>query len=94
MRRFLLPLLLAACGGADRTVLPAPGDYAEPASWLCLPGGQGRAGGQDPCATYDLGVDVVDAEGRVTHEAFAPGGDPPADCFYVYPTASDDRTSS
>ena len=84
-------LLLAACGGGDRTVLPEGMDYADPAAWLCLPGGEGRAGGADACARDDLAVDVVTADGAVMREGFAPDPDAPADCFYVYPTTSEDR---
>lgn len=89
--RWLLPLaLLAACGGADRTVMPDGMDYVDAGAWLCLPDGQARAGGEDACARDDLAVDVVTPAGTVALEAFAPDPDAPADCFYVYPTTSRD----
>ena len=91
MRRLLpLPLLLLAACGGDRAVVPDRIGYDDPAAWLCLPGGQGRAGGEDACASADLSVDVVDANGQVTRAASAPATDPAADCFYVYPTTSGD----
>jgi len=33
---------------------------------------------------------VIAANGHVTHEAFAPDAGRPIDCFYVYPTVSQD----
>ena len=88
---FALLTALTACGGADRTVMPEGMDYADPAAWLCLPEGGGRAGGTDACARDDLAVDVVAADGTVTREAFVADPDAPADCFYVYPTTSRDE---
>jgi hypothetical protein len=62
---------------------PAPVDYADEASWLCLPG---RA---DACGTPLPTADLTSAGyGPVT--VAAPAADPPIDCFYVYPTVSRD----
>jgi pimeloyl-ACP methyl ester carboxylesterase len=65
---------------------PAP-DYADPATWLCRPG---RA---DHCA-QDQTTTVVAANGALTREEFR--ADPAAaiDCFYVYPTVSNDPTAN
>ena len=90
MRRLLSLILLAACGG-DRAAVPDRIGYDDPAAWLCLPGGEGRAGGEDACAAADLSVDVVARDGTVTRAAPPPASEPAADCFYVYPTTSGDR---
>ncbi len=63
---------------------PTP-DYAAPVSWLCLPG---RA---DACAA-DQTATVVAADGALTRETFRADPDAPIDCFYIYPTVSNDPT--
>lgn len=63
----------------------AAGDlYADGDKWLCLPA---RA---DTCG-QDLATTVVDADGTMTLEPFAPPVDAPVDCFYIYPTISLDQ---
>jgi len=65
---------------------PAPvarNDYTDPATWLCRPG---RA---DACAV-NLDATVIAADGTMTHEAFKADPNAPIDCFYVYPTVSND----
>lgn len=64
---------------------PAKNDYSNPDSWLCRPGRQ------DAC-TVDLSTTVVAASGKLTHEKFAANAKAPIDCFYVYPTVSNDPT--
>jgi len=54
--------------------------------WLCKPGLAA-----DPCAG-NLDSTVVDAAGASTLQPAAPAGDPPVDCFYVYPTVSRQTT--
>jgi hypothetical protein len=61
---------------------PAP-DYAQPASWLCLPG---RA---DPCST-PLPTTALNANGYGSVGRSTPNPQAAADCFYVYPTVSRD----
>ena len=74
---------------AERTpvaTLPAgvqPVDYTNPANWLCRPGKAST-----PC-TGDLDATVVGPDGSKV-QPFAPAADPPIDCFYVYPTVSND----
>ena len=59
-------------------------DYSNPANWLCLPG---RA---DACKV-DQSATVVSGSGRTRLEEFdPPKKEPPIDCFYVYPTVSND----
>jgi hypothetical protein len=72
--------------GADAPATPMPkNDYADPATWLCLPG---RA---DACAAKEDAT-IVAADGTLTTERFTPAKDAPVDCFYVYPTVSRDST--
>ena len=72
----LLTLLAAAA------IAGAP-DYRDDGAWLCRPG---RA---DACVP-DARRAVIAADGRATTEAVVPADAAPADCFYVYPTASND----
>jgi len=61
---------------------PAP-DYSADGPWLCRPD---RI---DACAT-DQSVTVVEADGTMRADALVPDADRPFDCFYVYPTVSND----
>lgn len=70
-------LLAAAPAAADAN------DYADPASWLCLPG-------EDDACNQDLDATIIHADGRTEIESFAAATDPAIDCFYVYPTVSND----
>lgn len=85
MRKAALLLLVAtiAAAPADPAYGPdGPADYADEANWLCLPGRT------DACASPDtvaLGPNGYGAP-VVTHAA----ANPPADCFYLYPTVSRD----
>ena len=63
---------------------PAP-NYEDPATWLCRPG---RA---DSCA-QDQTATVVAADGALAREDFHADAAAPIDCFYVYPTVSNDAT--
>ncbi|BAH50603.1 DUF3089 domain-containing protein [Rhodococcus opacus] len=73
-------IVLAAAGGlsAPAVAQPAP----PPVQWLCTP-----EMASDPCDlgsdTTDLGTGVVSAADQVDES------DKPVDCFYVYPTVSD-----
>ena len=73
---------LAAAVPAHAQESAAP-DYSEDDSWLCRPG---RI---DACAT-DQSVTVVSADGTTRAEALVPDADLKFDCFYVYPTVSND----
>jgi hypothetical protein len=61
-------------------------EYGDPTHWLC----SGAANG-DAC-DKDLTATVVGADGTAKMETFAPAGNAPIDCFYVYPTISRDQT--
>jgi len=62
---------------------PAP-DYAKDSAWLCLPG---RA---DSCST-PLATTALNADGYGATGPSAVAKGPPIDCFYVYPTVSNDQ---
>ncbi|WP_068875626.1 MULTISPECIES: DUF3089 domain-containing protein [unclassified Phenylobacterium] len=86
--RSLAILALAATGltalpAAAQTTYPK-NDYAKPEAWLCWPGKSG-----DACA-IDLSTTVVKADGSSSIEAFKADPKAPIDCFYVYPTVSND----
>ena len=93
----VLTLCLAAAGtaaaqSAPQAQTPAPAaqpknDYGKPESWLCRPGRQ------DAC-TVDLSTTIVAADGKLTREEFTPNPKAPIDCFYVYPTVSNDPTAN
>jgi hypothetical protein len=102
-----IALLLAACssGGDDAdgrddaesdattvdTRLPAGYEgyrseaYADDAHWLCKPGIA-----DDVCGR-DLDATSVAADGSTSVEPHEVADDPPVDCFYVYPTTSQDE---
>ena len=67
----------------DAAVTPAATDYANPAVWLCRPGRQ------DACSASQEAT-IVAVNGALTHEVFHPAKNPPIDCFYVYPTVSNE----
>lgn len=64
---------------------PAKNDYSKAETWLCRPGRQ------DACSA-DLTTTVVQANGKLKREKFKPAAKPSVDCFYVYPTVSNDTT--
>jgi len=75
-----------AMGGAAahaQTAYPK-NDYANKANWLCWTGKPG-----DACA-IDLTTTVVKADGSESVEGFKADPKAPIDCFYVYPTVSND----
>ncbi len=63
----------------------AKNDYGNGDNWLCRPGRQ------DACAV-DQTTTVIAADGKLTPEAWAANPKAPIDCFYVYPTVSNDPT--
>jgi hypothetical protein len=68
---------------APKPAAAAKNDYGEGANWLCRPGRQ------DACAV-DLSTTVISAGGELTRENWAADPTAPIDCFYVYPTISND----
>jgi hypothetical protein len=86
MRKAALLLLVATIAAAPadpESKGPAgPADYANEANWLCLPGRTDACASPD---TVELGPNGYGAP-VVTRAA----ANPPADCFYLYPTVSRD----
>jgi Protein of unknown function (DUF3089) len=74
-----------ASAPAPAAAAPTPNDYSQSQTWLCRPGRQ------DACAV-DLSTTIVAANGKLTRETFAANPEAPIDCFYVYPTVSNDPT--
>jgi hypothetical protein len=82
-----LLLALAAQAAAVQTAPPASvaaPDYRKEANWLCLPGRN------DVCAT-PLPTTALTARGYGSTGLVRPAASPKIDCFYVYPTISQDR---
>ncbi len=97
--------LLAACGESKEPVAaPAPApvetgdaapavdpvapmDYSQVGAWLCRPG-------LDDACRQVATATVIAADGTLTSDRFAAAGDPPIDCFYVYPTVSRDESGN
>jgi hypothetical protein len=81
----LFPLLAAlfASPASAQSPSTAP-DYSKDSTWLCLPG---RA---DTCSTPIPTTDL-DPGGYGATVQSAVATDPPIDCFYVYPTVSNDQ---
>ncbi len=76
---------IAQTQNQPQTAAPAKNDYSKADSWLCRPGRQ------DACAV-DLTTTVVAANGKLKTEKWAANAQAPVDCFYVYPTVSNDQT--
>jgi len=91
-----LAALLASCGsgnqqsavgsmGATSTPASVGTDYSVAANWVCRPGA-------DAVCTTGLDASVENADGSTTAQPFTPAADPAIDCFYVYPTVSQEQT--
>ena len=82
----LLALLVASPGRAA----------AQTTVWLCRPGAEPAQGVPDPCEN-DRTATVVTYIGSTRHEAIeapAPSNNAPVDCFYVYPTVSEQESNN
>ncbi|MGH9802157.1 MAG: DUF3089 domain-containing protein [Blastocatellia bacterium] len=83
---FITLLLTGKQHQAQTQATPQPkNDYGKAESWLCRPGRQ------DACAV-DLTTTIVAANGKLTEEKWKANPNAPIDCFYVYPTVSNDTT--
>src|SRR5206468_9650417 len=80
-----MPFLLSIIGGALAASAPvsAP-DYSKDSTWLCLPDRN------DTCSAA-LPTTSLSAGGYGSTSRSPVAKDPPIDCFYVYPTVSNDR---
>jgi len=97
MRSILLlaGLFIAATASAQMPPAPAtmpehgdtsPVDYAKSTSWACRPDVD------DGTCSANLDAVKIDVAGARTPAPHMVAKDPPIDCFYVYPTASLDKT--
>ena len=82
-------LLAAACLAAAaplpaQTQASSGPDYSKDSAWLCLPGRE------DTCST-PLPTTALNPNGYGSVGRSEVAKDPPIDCFYVYPTVSNDR---
>lgn len=81
-------LAIAGTAVAQSTDKPAPlakNDYSDGKTWLCRPGRQ-------DAYAVDMTTTVVAANGKMTRETWAANPKAAIDCFYVYPTVSNDAT--
>jgi hypothetical protein len=63
---------------------PSAPDYSKDSAWLCLPGRS------DTCST-PLATTALNPNGYGSSGPSNVAKDPPLDCFYVYPTVSNDQ---
>lgn len=89
LRAGLLGLAALAVAHGAEARAPDPtvphADYADPALWLCRPDLK------DNRCKVDLDATVVAPGGKLTVERYAPPArEPKVDCFFVYPTVSND----
>lgn len=95
-------LTLSACGGGGGNSSPAAPtnptgsgggappptdatDYSVVAHWVCRPESN------VPCTTA-LDAQVLNADGSTQAQPFTPAANPPIDCFYIYPTVSEEQS--
>lgn len=94
MSRKMIAILTATTGAlalaagvwqaqAQSASAPAPNDYAEKSNWLCWPG-------RDDACAIDNTTTVVKADGSLSQETWSANPAAAIDCFYVYPTVSND----
>jgi hypothetical protein len=78
--------------GLGVAVLIVPAMTAGPAAgettWLCKPGLA-----EDPCESSEV-TTVQNGDGTTSVEQAQPASNPPVDCFYVYPTVSNQLTDN
>ncbi|HEY8316014.1 MAG TPA: DUF3089 domain-containing protein [Gaiellaceae bacterium] len=87
----MIVAVLAGCGGAKSTTATSATAANTPldrwgTTWLCRPGAA-----DDPC-TSGLASTAVARNGTTHTEPAPPASNAKVDCFYVYPTISDEST--
>lgn len=86
----MITLLHALIAAAPLLAAEHPkNDYSKPENWLCRPGLAG-----DVCAASKLDSTTVAANGRLKVEKWKANSKAAVDCFYVYPTVSNDATAN
>ncbi len=81
-------MLTALSGAAFALALALPAGAHGATTWLCKPGAN-----PNPCFG-SLQTTVIDPSGQSHVENPRNAKKPPIDCFYVYPTVSDDKTEN
>lgn len=76
--------VIAAMPASAAQPAPAPVDYSNVANWLCLPG-------RSDICSIPLGTTALNPNGYGSVGRSPVAKNPPVDCFYVYPTVSNDR---
>jgi hypothetical protein len=76
-------LVLAGMTSLAQPAGYTPPDYDAADTWLCRPGRE------DACM-IDLDTTIVHADGTTGIETYRAAEDPAVDCFYIYPTVSND----
>jgi hypothetical protein len=71
---------------AQQPAARAPIDYSQPSTWLCRPDLK------DGACVVDHSATEIAANGATKPAPFQRPRNPQVDCFYVYPTASEDTT--
>jgi hypothetical protein len=84
MRSLLIAAFTAAAAVPSTVHAQVGPNYAAAATWLCLPGRS------DACST-PLPTTALNPNGYGSVGRSVPAKDPPVDCFFVYPTTSNDR---
>lgn len=85
MRLFMIAAaMMAAAAPAPAETDAARPDYSKDSSWLCLPGRK------DVCST-PLPTTALNPNGYGSTGLSSVAKDPPLDCFYIYPTVSNDQ---
>ena len=79
-------LMLSGAAAAQAETVPQPPlaaapDYSKDETWLCLPG-------RSDICSRPLGTAALNANGYGSVGQVVPAQNPPADCFYIYPTIS------
>lgn len=87
----LAAAVMAGCGGAKHTTTTAAVHAGRPldrwgTTWLCRPGMV-----DDPCAS-GMASTAIARDGSMTSQPASVAPHPKVDCFYVYPTISDEPT--
>ena len=88
MRAWTVLLLIcgAALGSPATGRSQTPVDHSAPSSWLCRPGQT------DACSAPLTSTVVSPADGALSKRTYTADPAAPIDCFYVYPTVSQERT--
>lgn len=77
----MLAMGVSTASGQDAA--PPKNDYSDKSNWLCWPG-------RDDACAIDNTATIVKADGSTEKETWTADPNAQVDCFYVYPTVSND----